>query len=215
MKRVLPIAAGLAVIVSAGIAQGVWTNRWSRSRDLDQAIARLDRVAARVGGWEGHDLELDAGELEAAGIEGHVARRYVSRSDGSAVTVLLVAGRPGPISVHTPEICYAGAGYKPEAAPARYAPPSGLPRPVEFWMGRFREGRSAAPMRLRILWAWGSQGSWGAPDQPRLAYAPRRSLYKLYVISESAPGDDRPDAAADSFVHDLMPELQRALFSGF
>lgn len=215
MMRMLPAAAALAVVVSTGIAQGVWTNRWSRSRELDQAITRLDRVANRIGDWTGRDAPIDAQELKAAGIDGHLLRRYENSADGSAATILLVAGRPGPISVHTPEVCYAGAGYRPEAAPTRYRPESGLPHPAEFWMGRFREGRSAAPMRLRILWAWGSRGTWSAPAEARLAFAPRRSLYKLYVISESAPGDDRPDAAADAFVHELMPELQRALFSGF
>ena len=77
-----------------------------------------------VGDWEGRPLEVEPRELAAAGVIGGVLRRYVNRQDGRAVTVLLVCGPPGPIAVHTPDICFAGIGYDVVGAQARAAVPA-------------------------------------------------------------------------------------------
>ena len=53
--------------------------------------------------------------MARAGIKGCVYRRYRNPRTGESVSVLLVCGRGGPISVHTPDVCYAGAGYRPTA----------------------------------------------------------------------------------------------------
>src|SRR3954451_18636542 len=123
MPRTLPIATALALVIAAGIVHGRWTLRWSKSHAVEAAVARLEGVPTAVGDWNGQELALDPRQLTMAEIAGHVTRRYVNRRSGAAVTVLLVCGRPGPISVHTPDICYAGAGYELAGPPTRESLP--------------------------------------------------------------------------------------------
>ena len=62
-------------------------------------------VASRLGLF---DMPAEAYEAAAAELEGWLARRYLHRRTGVVVHVLLLCGRPGPLSVHTPEVCYYG-----------------------------------------------------------------------------------------------------------
>ena len=143
-------------------------------------------------------------------------RRFTeNRRDGRALNVLLVCGRPGPISVHTPDICYAPeSGYaflpgEPGPGPLAYGSPS---RSAETWRGDFIKQNSVTPSGLRIFWSWSIGDGWKAPTNPRLAFARSRFLYKLYVIRETSgtagPAEDDPGG---NFLKDFLPELDRAL----
>lgn len=214
MKRILPIVAAIAVVLSSGVAQGLWSHRWIASRDLEIAVTRLDRVAMKVGDWEGQDQEFDRRQLEQAEIDGYVMRRYKHRRSGASVSVLLVCGRTGPIAVHSPDICYAGAGYVLAADPVRKAVElAGSGPPAEFWRGDFAKQHALAPLNLRIYWSWSNGGPWKAPDNPRLAFAGSPVLYKLYVIHESSGGAAR---SADTdpgvvLIQALLPGLAKSL----
>src|SRR5437016_5872335 len=111
MMRILPILTALALIVAFGCAEGEWTNRWSSSDATEKAAARLSDIPATIGAWDGHDTPLDPRQVAQAEMAGYLMRRYVHRPTGEAVSVLLVCGRPGPTSVHTPEICFPASGY--------------------------------------------------------------------------------------------------------
>jgi hypothetical protein len=153
-------------------------------------------------------------ELASAEIDGHVARRYERRDGTAAVTVLLVCGLPGPIGVHPPTACYPGAGYELLAAPATLLLPDGPDGgSAEFRHTVFGKPSAAVPTYLRILWSWSADGCWKAPEDPRLAFAPRGALYKLYVIREmDTPGQRVEDDPSLEFLRSLLPELERALF---
>jgi hypothetical protein len=205
----------LALVIAAGLVHGQWTQRWSVSHAVENAVARLERVPMTLGDWKGRSLTMDREQLAMAEIAGYVARRYERSGGGTAVTVLLVCGRPGPISVHTPDICYSGAGFEPMGLLSRESlpiVPSGPP--AEFRHGLFGKTNTAVPMYLRILWSWSSAGAWEAPDNPRLAFASRQVLYKLYVIREMATAVERlEDDPGPKFLQALLPELERALFA--
>jgi hypothetical protein len=216
MPRVFPLLTAILLVAATGVVHGLRTNRWSVSRELESAVARLDRVPTVIGDWEGKPSELDRRQLEAAGIAGHLVRRYVNRQNGEAVTLLIVCGRPGPIAVHTPDVCYSGIGFELREAVTKVTVEAGSPpRPAEFCRGDFvKQGPAPSPSGLRIFWAWDAAGPWAAPENPRLTYAPYRALYKLYVVRELA---DRPGSPAGSdkgveFLRALLPELDRCLF---
>src|SRR4051812_24951454 len=106
MSRALPkVVVAVALIASTGLIHGRMTGRWSGSSAVAEAIARLDRIPEVVDGRVGTPSELDRRVLEKAGIAGYVARTYRDPRGGPATTILLVCGRPGPISVHTPDVC--------------------------------------------------------------------------------------------------------------
>jgi hypothetical protein len=215
MARSFPLVAAIVLVISAGVAQGLWSHRWTASREIAAAVAHLDGVPMNFGEWEGQNEELDRAQLEMAEISGYLMRRYKNRRDGSALSILLVCGRTGPISVHSPDICYAGAGFQLEGDAVRHTVKSdAVPRPAGFWVGDFFKTGNTVPEHLRIYWSWNATGEWAAPENPRPFFAGSQVLYKLYVIIDSTgrtarPGTDRGAA----FIEELLPQLDRSLAS--
>jgi hypothetical protein len=213
MRHAAPVLLGALVLLAYGVAQGVWTDRWHTSRALQEAQAKLDQVPLRVGPWEGRAEELDPREVRQADLRAYVLRRYVHPERGDAVTVLLVCGRPGPVAVHTPEVCFGGAGFGVQTPPARQAvePPGG--EPAEFWAAHFARPRPVLPDVLQVYWSWNSGGAWEAADDPRVHFAPARVLYKLYVVRQQARPNERPaDNPVPDFLRQLVPAIDRCLF---
>jgi hypothetical protein len=213
MLRVLAVVTAGLLIALPGLVQGVWSGRWSRSPDLERAVARLGSVPMRVGDWDGQDLELDRKQVvEGAGLDGYLFRRYANRRDGREVEVILACGRPGPASVHSPDVCLPSAGYEVVAAPVRCRR-DGAARPAELWTARFQK-EEGVPLCRRVFWAWSGDGTWQAPDRPRLAFAHFGALYKLYVVQEAGKADEQaPEEDCDDFLHELLHELDQVLFA--
>ncbi|HEX8199906.1 MAG TPA: exosortase-associated EpsI family protein, partial [Isosphaeraceae bacterium] len=191
MTRIFLTLTALTVVTASGIAHGLITHRWTARPDLREEIARPGKVAMTVGDWEGRELELDSREMAAAEIVGGFLRQYVNRKDGRSMTVLLVCGAPGPISVHTPDVCFPGIGYDASATPTKVAlaVPSGSQPTTEFWTTLLTKPGGVVPTSLRIYWTWGGAGRWAAPSNPRLNFASLPLLYKLYVL---CPASDPP-----------------------
>ncbi|HWG42135.1 MAG TPA: exosortase-associated EpsI family protein [Gemmataceae bacterium] len=212
MSRFFSILVVFVAIGLSGFGHGLVTGRWNISEDPEQTAARLKSVPITVGDWDGQEDSLDARDVEAADITGHLVRPYVNRRTGDRVTLLLVCGRPGPVSVHTPDVCYRATGYELMEQPAHYTSPT-LPD-AEFWATRFQKVRAAVPEHLRIFYSWSAKGAWSAPENPRLTFFRQSVLYKLYVIRQMASGEEPlEDDPALAFLHVLMPELQKTLFS--
>lgn len=213
MKQVGLTAAALAFLVSYGIAEGLWTNRWHTSDALDRSVARLDAVPRLIGEWQGVDQKLDPRQVARAEMSGYLMRRYVHAKSGAVVNVLLVCGRPGPTSVHSPDICYAGAGYTPAGAPTRRGITAGKTGVPSFWVAQFQKP-GPAPEPLRIYWAWGAEGEWLAADRPRIELAHHAVLYKLYVVRSLSSSDESlTNDPSDEFLQQFLPEVREALFA--
>lgn len=211
MTRTLPYAAGLAVVVASGIVYGAWTGRWQKSADLEARAARLRDLPDRIGRWDSEPADLEPDAVALAGAEGWWSRRFTDERTGAQVQAILLCGRPGPISVHPPQACYAGAGYGLEAPPIKYAPLIGPDAaPAEFWTGKFKQP-GAGGEELRIFWAWYGGGAWRASDNPRWDFARLPALYKLYVIHETGGGGRLDDDPAARFLREALPELTRTL----
>jgi hypothetical protein len=215
MNRIVPGLAAFLILASSGLVHGLWTGRWrADDRDLARDVANLGRVPASFGDWTGDPTPLDRETLGRAGLAAGSIWRFVHGPGGGAVSVLLVCGRPGPVSVHTPDVCYAGAGYAMEHDPTRFRPTEIRP-PAEFWTADFRRAESTAPGRLRIFWSWSNGGPWQAPTSPRLAFGADRALYKLYVVRDTTGSEGAAVAEDDAireFLGAFLPALDRALF---
>jgi hypothetical protein len=215
MKKALPALAAFTLIVAAGLLNGMWTNRWSVSRELEAAEARVKDVPPTFGDWEGHDLNLDPATMAEIGIDAFVYRGYVRRgSDGKDwAQILLVCGRAGPVCVHTPDVCFPSAGFR-MGDKKQVAIGAGRGKRAEFETATFvRKGGPGAAMPLRVSWAWSADGAWQAPDNPRWTFGRRPALYKLYIIQPAAGPSAGKDAGPE-FVQDLLTELDRRLFAG-
>src|SRR5205823_5812633 len=103
MRRILPAVAIAAVLVT-GVVHGFWTGRFDFTEGVSGAVERARTAALDLPTWEGSALDVHSGG-DTSTVH-HLFRRYVHRESGREIMVLLVCGRPGPVSIHTPDACY-------------------------------------------------------------------------------------------------------------
>lgn len=207
MRRFWPAIAAGCILLAAGLAYGWRTDRWGSTADLAAAAARLENLPVRVGDWESVPVEVPAEQVRISRAAGIAARKYTHRFTGSEVTVLIVCGRPGPISVHTPDICYQGAGFV--IGPARTEPLPGEGNSA--WVADFKKD-GAQPLTLRIRWAWGTGDAWMSSTSPRFEFAREPVLYKMYIVQPVAPGGDPADKLPElEFLKEFLPVLSATL----
>jgi hypothetical protein len=211
MSPTLRLLALVILIGLSGYVHGVWTDRWSNSGELESAMSQLDRVPVKIGAWQGQDEELDPRQAQRAGFTRYLLRRYENGQTGRSLVVLLACGRAGPLALHTPDVCYRGAGYGLSGEAARLAFPGAKGAPAAaFWAAKFSKREAAVPSHLRLYWSWYGRASWQAPDNPRLEFAGLPALYKLYVIQDLArPDEPLEEEACKEFLRELLPELEK------
>jgi len=209
LKSALCLAAALATLLASALANGLRNDRWGAAPDLQGAADRLECVAPRLGEWESFPKPMSERQLKAAGVVGHLSRRFVHKPTGAEVHVLVIVGHSGPIAVHPPEVCYAGAGYRQQGDKVKHTVKG--TRSAELWAATFVK-QDATSESLRVFWAWGSGEDWSAADNPRLTFAGFPYLYKLYVVRPTARPDDPAEVQpASDLIELLVPELQRCL----
>ncbi len=216
MSRVFPLVAGIVVIVVSGFVDGQWTQPWEKSAELEEAVARLNRIPETVGNWKAQRaFEVDPEEIQLAGAEGSWIRRFTSTNNDTVLVVVLV-GRAGSMSVHRPESCYPGAGYDQAGSSLRYSVNAADgSRLAECWTSKFNKPGVASSSHLRLFWSWYSEGKWQAPAWPRWEFAHLPCIYKLYVIRETNNRSETLDnEPAVKFMQQFLPKLARALDPG-
>lgn len=214
MTRNWPILVALGLVLASGLVHGLWSDRWRTAEEPAVWAARLAEVPMRLGGWQGEPLELDPKQVEVGEFAGYLLRRYVHPTRGEA-TVAIVCGRPGPIAVHTPDVCFRGNGQEMLGLPVRwkYRPEDGG-EGANFWVARFKKNAAGAPIIVRALWAWSDNGDWQAPGNPRIAYARSPGLYKLYVLRPMTdPQEPLDKDGVLDLLQRLLPELKKTLFA--
>jgi Protein of unknown function (DUF3485) len=210
---ILRITVAAALIVGAGYVHGAWTGRWGRSPEMAALAARFASVPMSIGDWSATPFELGADERKMAGAEAWLCRVYTNPRRGVSVSVLLLGGLPGKMSTHTPEICYAGAGYD-LGTPAAYNRPHGADgRRAGFRTAAAVRG-GANPSTLRLFWTWHAATGWVAPENPRWTFAAEPTLCKLYIVRDTGGAAIDPDRdPCNDFMDLLLPELDRAVFA--
>jgi hypothetical protein len=187
----------------------LWTDRWVHSEEPARAAARLDAIPLDLGDWKGQRVSAETTQLQD--VSGSFLAQYVNATNGSAVTVFLVAGRPGPVAEHTPDVCYKGGGFKVLAS--RTYTLEAANGAAEFATALMVKTTSAEQKNIRIYWAWNAGAGWSAPDNPRVTFARHPALYKLYVLREVSSTDESvEDESCRDLMRLLLPALQQAFF---
>ncbi len=208
-RRNLAFLAAVAMLLTSGMLYHLLAKD---SDQLDPAAQRVALAPLAIGDWRGQDEAMDRESFEQAGAKGYWMRSYVNARTGESILVILMCGRAGKMSVHTPEVCYRGAGYELQGQPAICA----IKSDASFWTAQFTK-KAAPPTHLRLYWAWNADGSWEASASPRWQFRGAPFLYKLYVsrdISRQpgvAPGAD----VAAQFMREFLPVLDKTLFGRF
>jgi hypothetical protein len=210
LRYVLPIV-GVAAVIATGAVHGIWTDRWGLADEPAASAARLDQIALSLPDWDGQ--VASTGKRDLGGAVGYIHRRYVHTRTGKEVGVFLVCGQPGPVSCHTPDVCYAGSGYE-VLSQVTYTPTLGpAVGAAQFKTAQFRHKRAVEQSYQRIFWGWSATGDWMAPEDPRFTFARYRALFKLYLIREmTVPDEPLDDDPCVDLMRQLLPELRRALF---
>lgn len=219
MKVSAILVVALSIVISAGVVHGVKTRRWGASINLEEAIAPLHRIPLAIGDWEGEaDLTIPDAQLQIGEIDGYLSRNYRNREDGSIVSLLIVCGRPGPISVHTPDVCFRGQGLRASTAPeVTEVPPTGDSQSGHrFLSADFYKASPPSAVGLRVFWGWTPKTTWDAPVSPRIEYAHEPFLYKMYlsrpVTYASAGGEpEQEDEPVQRFLKDFLPAFEQAM----
>ena len=210
MLRILVVFAAALVLIASGLFTGLWTDRWGISADVQAAAGLCRDLPLEIDGWQGKDEAITERARALAGIVGHIRRDYTHPIKGT-VRILLVCGRPGPISLHPPEVCFKGVGYEMVGDKDKYRPSSDPED--EFWTARFD---NPVEQPLRIFYAWSDGGNWSAPpsETARVTFARSKYLYKLYVIHHMSRLDEPLEKdPALVFLRVLLPELRKCLSS--
>lgn len=185
MTRQLPLVIALLVLVGAGLYN---TGTGSQIQCADGDLYRIQfQIPGESREWSLRSLDLSPGAQKKAGIQQSVMRRYIHRDTNQEVSLLLVNGRGGPMSVHTPEVCFESSGYTLAGEKVRYTYRDDALNQADFWLAEFQKKHSFGTDRLRIYWSWHVEGKWQAPENPRLAFARQMVVHKLYLIHRIRP----------------------------
>ncbi|MBI3410343.1 MAG: exosortase-associated EpsI family protein [Planctomycetes bacterium] len=198
-------------LLATGLVHGLWADRWQKSEALAAAAARVDSVPMAIGDWQATTVEGDAAAFRQAGAQSYWVRSYVNARRNSSLLVILMCGRAGRMAVHTPEVCYRGAGYEMLDEPTPFTVVSQSGEPLgKFWSARFVKGTGGAS-ELRLYWAWSAGGLWQAPRSPRWEFRGEPFLYKLYISQEAAEAGGQATQIAQDFLQEFLPALRHAL----
>jgi Protein of unknown function (DUF3485) len=201
------IALGLAVLITlaGGVLYGSYVQRWNAPAELSGAATWLKEFPGEIGNWKAVE-ELPIGEhsLQMLECAGYISRRYVNQDSGQSIQLAIMLGPPGPIAVHTPEICYSSRAYEMESERALTPLEVSPNRRHSFWRLDFST-RNAFADGLRVYYAWGLGSEWKASDSPRFEFAGSPLLYKLQLASSVSPrlSEDAADPGQE-FLEELL-----------
>jgi hypothetical protein len=182
-----------ALIVGGAIVNGAVTQRWAVFAPDPAQTDRLHALEVRFNDWKAEPVETEMPTNERSVA---TARRYTSPTGSHSCVVTIISGIPGSVSTHTPDVCYVGSGYKCLRGPRKetLALPDGAT--VAFYVADFEKKSQSKLDRVRVRWAWSTDGAWIAPDSPRWNFAKQLNavpvLYKLYIATPlPETGEDR------------------------
>lgn len=204
MRHILVASVISVLVVAVGVLHGLATDRWSEpSGDADPGRP-LASLPMEIGDWIGERLPRQEGEDSKTSV---INMRYTNRSTGRWVITSLTTGRSGRVSVHNPEHCYLGSGYQL----ADTIREETIGQNARFWTGHFQKKRPSGTESIRIYWGWTGDGTWQAPNYPRLYYAGKSRLHKLYVIHNVTTGENDDTQSYTEFMVAYLSELNKYL----
>jgi hypothetical protein len=211
MFRSIHLLAALLLVLGTGLVHGLWTDRWIQTNEPQASAARLDSLPMDFGEWHGKESPINPTALAIGEIVNYKQRQYVNSRTGAEFTILVVCGKPGAISVHTPEVCFPGAGYKMVEEPRSISFSLGDGQPgAEFKTARFVRPDSLDNSEMEAFWAWTTDGHWQAPNYPRWTFGRYPALYKLYVIRKVSSKRESPEEQLKP-ARDFMVELNKVI----
>jgi hypothetical protein len=123
----------------------------------------------------------------------------------------VIVGQPGPVSVHTPEICYSSRDYTVAGSRTKHEVVAADGRRHTFWKLAL-DANNVEGMPLEVIYGWTTGTQWEATEHPRYLFGGLSHLYKLQlaaVVSDRRSSTDF-DPVQDfltGFLSQLQPKL--------
>ncbi len=215
--RTLPIlsvvlAVGLTIL--SGMIHGAMSGRWGSADTMASVANRFDALPDHFGPWYLTDeTKLDDYAEKILQCAGYVNHRYAHRDTGQTVSVAVLLGPTGPISVHTPEVCYSSRAYKQTESRRQVAMEASSGVEDAFWVIDFQTTTLEAH-RLRVYYAWTGGERWLAASRPRFDFAGQPYLFKLQLAAELPPGEDEEsEDVCRRFLKEFLPVVREQLLA--
>ncbi len=174
------------ITVSAAILHGTIAHRWKAPSDTAAMVKLIDRVPSEFGDWRlVGEMPLTKSVEQILQCTNYVNRTYSNLRTGDQVAVTLLLGPPGPMTVHTPEVCKTSRDFESIGLPDRVTIATENAT-SQFYYSMFRSSNPTLPA-IEVFYGWNKLEGWDAPDAPRFAYGGTPLLFKLQVASQLGP----------------------------
>lgn len=205
----------LAGTLASGWLHGKMAHRWGRDEALQQAGGKLRQgLPAKIGPWRLlRTNKPDQTVVDVLQCAAYLHGIYTNEQTGENISVALVSGPSGPISVHSPEICYSSKDYEIAGEREKFTVTDASGRKHALWQ-LYANSREATRPNLRVMFAWSDGTAWQATRRPRFAYAGLPVLYKIQLAAarRDHAADDSPDTSQD-FLSRFLAEIQPRLIT--
>jgi Protein of unknown function (DUF3485) len=212
MKTTFPVIGFVVLLtctLGTGWLQGSLTNRWGTPRGANRAADSLPQVSlSGAGNWRvRHETPLSDDALKILQCPAHIGRVYEHQQTGDLVTLMVIIGPPGPVSVHTPDICYVGRDYAVDGDRRKVSIKNAESADHTFWDLPLKNNVDGVP--LRVLYGWSTGTQWEAATYPRIGYGGFSHLYKLQMSVITSPASKATGFdPAENFLESFLPQLQ-------
>jgi Protein of unknown function (DUF3485) len=213
LKALIGMAVLLVGTLVTGWLQGRLTNRWGVQPDMTLAAERLRLPSEHVvGNWRlKSETEFAPEVVRVLECPAHISRVYEHRQTGDEVTVGVMLGPPGPISVHTPEICYSSRDFTITGARKRITIEDASGKSHTLWELPLT-GNGLDKSAMRVFYGWSTGTAWEAVAHPRFGFGGMPHLYKIQVAVTSRMASQATDFdPAHDFLSNFLVELQPQL----
>jgi hypothetical protein len=208
------LVVGLTIL--AGVLHGRMSDRWGPVADTLAAADKLKEIPNEFGDWRLQSSEeLGKVSLEQLQPAAYLVNKYQNQKTGDVVEMTLLLGRPGPISVHTPEVCFGTKNYKSRGERQKVAIRGPAGGDDEFWALDFKTISLRGDL-LRTYYAWSPGDRWQALKNARFWSAGLPYLYKIQLSCLLPPGATDPQSSDDpcrKFLREFVPEAKKYLIA--
>lgn len=204
------LVAAMGLLAAGSVVHGMWTHRWS-DKASHVGVAVLAKVEQPIGDWT-PGVAVPVPEKEIPKGTAVECRQFTNEKTKKQVVVSMTSGVPGVVAAHTPDVCFLGSGYKLKSPPSKQTLPIAGGGSVSFYVADFEKTSAAGTESVRCRWSWSADGTWHAPDYPRLFFAKSQVnlpvLYKLYIVHPIGDEDLTKNDPYRTFAADLAGALR-------
>lgn len=213
-RSLLPaLLLALAGTLGTGYLHGRMTNRWGLGRQAHSAAEQLRvPLPEAAGHWRLRREEpFPKAVVQVLQCPAHISRVYEHQQTGDVVMVAVIVGPPGPVAVHSPEICYSSRDYTIDGPrrEAQFKDASGQQHAL--WELSLK-ANELDRVPLKVFYGWTPGGPWQATPQPRFRFGGLSHLYKLQLSVTQHPASEAIQFnAAEDFLLHFLAQLQPRL----